>query len=513
MNIIASKTEIRKMAGKKNETHSKTSNSIDQLPTDVLIRSSKPSLSPCHSINSNESGVFFLDNERESTAESILDNGHSSRTPVRKLSNTSWPKGIKRLGDFIKDMRSAKNYETVLIDDHSESKDSENDYGCSSADGTLQNLTDDFEVQMNIKPPSNTLLDINYISHSGQLLRLRHPWKNPSPCTATLYKNILHTYKDTDKLIQKELIQMSSISSIQRLMPHKINSSTNVFCFAINLKSSSTPKTAKNDSDSAFIYGSTELAESKIWMQNLLGSMTSVFPFHQTQSYSRAGWCYTKMSLAAEWQLSWIMLTRKRSFLWSCSGKPIETIDLRKAKFVDVTATDDSVQGLNIDAGPGILIETSGCTLYLIMTTACETEKWKNVIYSAAVRNGIFLKDQQLTQDSVPVVVEKCINAIYAYGSREEGIYRKPGSKPLVDKLLDNFRKDACAVQNLSTSNVHVIASCLKKFMRDLPESLIGVLAMSFIGVSSKVQFYLSLLSLKTYGILFYRNDEPNREN
>jgi len=54
-----------------------------------------------------------------------------------------------------------------------------------------------------------------------------------------------------------------------------------------------------------------------------------------------------------------------------------------------------------------------------------------------------------------------------------EGIYRRSGSSSAVVKLLEAFRRDAWATQ--ITRNVyseHDVATVLRRFLRDLPESL-----------------------------------------
>ena len=45
-----------------------------------------------------------------------------------------------------------------------------------------------------------------------------------------------------------------------------------------------------------------------------------------------------------------------------------------------------------------------------------ETKNWHYIIKSAALKNGTSLEEQQLTKDFVPVIVDKCINFVYAHG-------------------------------------------------------------------------------------------------
>lgn len=94
---------------------------------------------------------------------------------------------------------------------------------------------------------------------------------------------------------------------------------------------------------------------------------------------------------------------------------------------------------------------------------------------SEALNNGAYLDQQQITKKYVPVIVEKCINFIYAHGSMTEGIYRRPGSASAVADLLTKFRKDAFAVQlTIDQYSEHDVSTALKRFFKDLPEPLLG---------------------------------------
>lgn len=82
-----------------------------------------------------------------------------------------------------------------------------------------------------------------------------------------------------------------------------------------------------------------------------------------------------------------------------------------------------------------------------------------------------------------------------------EGIYRKAGSSTNIQKLMTALRKDAFEVQITRFEyNEHDVSSALKRFLRELPEPLMGKLAVSFLSVSQmkslneKIQAYRELL-------------------
>jgi hypothetical protein len=59
-------------------------------------------------------------------------------------------------------------------------------------------------------------------------------------------------------------------------------------------------------------------------------------------------------------------------------------------------------------------------------------------------------------------------------GSLSEGIYRRAGSSTVLSELLARFRRDSWSVQlSPSQHSEHDVAGVLKRFFRDLPESLV----------------------------------------
>uniref|UniRef100_A0A8C4Z8G1 Myosin IXA n=1 Tax=Gadus morhua TaxID=8049 RepID=A0A8C4Z8G1_GADMO len=79
----------------------------------------------------------------------------------------------------------------------------------------------------------------------------------------------------------------------------------------------------------------------------------------------------------------------------------------------------------------------------------------------------------RLTNDerTVPLVVEKLINYIEMHGLYTEGIYRKSGSTNKIRELKQGLDIDVDSM-NLDDYTIHVIASVLKQWLRDLPNPL-----------------------------------------
>ncbi|KAJ8969771.1 hypothetical protein NQ314_001608 [Rhamnusium bicolor] len=207
------------------------------------------------------------------------------------------------------------------------------------------------------------------------------------------------------------------------------------------------------------IYGSRSMSERRIWMQLIAESLTNRFATKITTNFTRMGWAYVREEL-----------------YYAIDNQTVKRMDLRKARCIVLQSYQDTENNPRTnDRGPNMLIDGPDLVLYLRMWTSRETKVWCHIVKLDAHNNGANLDQQQLTKNDIPVIVEKCINFIYAHGSMSEGIYRRAGSGLLVSEVLTKFRKDAFAVQLTNDScTEHEVATALKRFFRDLPEPLLG---------------------------------------
>uniref|UniRef100_A0A674AV63 Myosin IXAb n=1 Tax=Salmo trutta TaxID=8032 RepID=A0A674AV63_SALTR len=84
---------------------------------------------------------------------------------------------------------------------------------------------------------------------------------------------------------------------------------------------------------------------------------------------------------------------------------------------------------------------------------------------------GVELSRLTSEERTVPLVVEKLINYIEMHGLYTEGIFRKSGSTNKIKELRQGLDTDVSSM-NLDDYNIHVIASVLKQWLRDLPNPL-----------------------------------------
>lgn len=276
-------------------------------------------------------------------------------------------------------------------------------------------------------------------------------------------------YSDNSCQHLKEHFRAENILSIQILQDKKYNyryDNDDLHCFELN---------TTGKSRGGHIYGSRSVSERRTWMQLIAESLTSRFSTKLTVNFSRMGWAYVREGVSGNWVGAWIIISQ-RELCYAIDKHRVKKMDLRKARCIVLQSYQDTENNPRTnDKGPNMLIDCPDLVLYLRMWTARETKVWCHIIKLEAHSNGANLDQQQLTKNDIPVIVEKCINYIYAHGSMTEGIYRRAGSGSLVSEILTKFGKDAFAVQltnDLCTE--YEVGTALKRFFRDLPEPLLG---------------------------------------
>lgn len=122
---------------------------------------------------------------------------------------------------------------------------------------------------------------------------------------------------------------------------------------------------------------------------------------------------------------------------------------------------------------------------------------WYSDIQRAAGGKGNALKDQQLSRNDIPIIVDSCISFITQYGEEEEepllsalmtagltvspcseglgheGIYRKNGATSRIKLLMDQFRRDARNVKlRIGDHFIEDVTDVLKRFFREVDDPI-----------------------------------------
>ncbi|XP_062538328.1 uncharacterized protein LOC134206614 [Armigeres subalbatus] len=375
------------------------------------------------------------------------------------------------------------------------------------------------------------LLTERLISHQGHVLKfpsgmIGDVFNELAPRSAVLKEKIIQTYQDPQKTQPKETLHLKFILSLQCVVQHKFNNEggPDLHCFEVvlampkkegssgsNQQLLTNPNLVITSNNSgnvktlrqSYMFGVHKRSDRNLWMAKILHSVTEVFPETCLAEFTRAGWCYMKKSVSSSWSGAWLLLTKRRLYFYNYQDHQLEQLDLRKARCIGGIESDESIRNLHTESGPSLFIDCPPyATLYFIMASPRETQIWKKIIKDTAHKNGSSIHSQQLTKNDVPVLIDKCVNFIYAHGSMSEGIYRKSGSSSQVTKILQLFKEDAFAVQLIRGEfNEYDVAGALKKFIRDIPSSFFGSYSISFVSISSlksvkdKIDSYKELLS------------------
>ncbi|XP_018357944.1 PREDICTED: uncharacterized protein LOC108757823 isoform X1 [Trachymyrmex cornetzi] len=311
----------------------------------------------------------------------------------------------------------------------------------------------------------------NPVTHRGIVYRTGmgiERAKDLVPRAAVLLDRKLSFYADKSMSTLKEVVELETVHSIHLLQDVKTMDSETVHCIAIS--GAGRP--------SVHIFYAKGIAERRIWAQRILEASTPIFPTKYTAEFTRAGWAYLKEGVTGTWFPAWLLLQQRiliyTKTLESAVNYAVnfEHVDLRKARCIVLRDQEGPIAACG--TVPVVVVDAGGSgALHIATSGTHESTAWRHALYQAATNCGPALDQQQITQDNVPVILDKCVNFIYAHGMMTEGIYRRSGSSSAVVKLLEAFRRDAWATQ--ITRNVyseHDVATVLRRFLRDLPESL-----------------------------------------
>ncbi|XP_069055586.1 arf-GAP with Rho-GAP domain, ANK repeat and PH domain-containing protein 3 isoform X2 [Pleurodeles waltl] len=178
---------------------------------------------------------------------------------------------------------------------------------------------------------------------------------------------------------------------------------------------------------------------------------------------------YKSMLNPSQWKEGFFLL--QRSHLFICPGEDgaaEDSINLQGLQELSVTT-----QSENSDKKEVLILGEKGRTFYLQGITHLDFLAWCSDIQTAAGGRGNFLRDQQLSRNDIPIIVDSCIAFITQYGLRHEGIYRKNGAKSRIKVLMDEFRRDARNVKlRISDNFIEDVTDVLKRFFRELEDPI-----------------------------------------
>uniref|UniRef100_A0A915CWN0 Rho-GAP domain-containing protein n=1 Tax=Ditylenchus dipsaci TaxID=166011 RepID=A0A915CWN0_9BILA len=169
-------------------------------------------------------------------------------------------------------------------------------------------------------------------------------------------------------------------------------------------------------------------------------------------------------------------VSKRVLYYWIQGFDAIFEADIRKIILIkrDIPIADYCNRIENSVTGP-ILIARKGSSLYLQAESDQATDLWFLCLDAELRKSGTTLEENRLTDDDVPVIVDKCLKLVSTFGLNQPGIYRKNGSAAEARDLLRDFRLDPYNVQlrSVTDESINAVADNLRSFFRQLQSPLI----------------------------------------
>ncbi|XP_063784629.1 arf-GAP with Rho-GAP domain, ANK repeat and PH domain-containing protein 3 isoform X1 [Pseudophryne corroboree] len=178
---------------------------------------------------------------------------------------------------------------------------------------------------------------------------------------------------------------------------------------------------------------------------------------------------YKAMLNPDQWMEGFFLLQKCHLFI--CPEEPgaaEDTVNLRSLQELTVSPSTENSEKKDI-----LILVEKGRTLYLQGFTRADFLAWSTDIKAAACSGENMLRDQQLSRNDIPIIVDSCIAFLTQYGLCHEGIYRKNGAKSRIKLLMDEFRRDARNVKlRINDNFIEDVTDVLKRFFRELDDPI-----------------------------------------
>ncbi|XP_046574077.1 uncharacterized protein LOC124282161 [Haliotis rubra] len=174
-------------------------------------------------------------------------------------------------------------------------------------------------------------------------------------------------------------------------------------------------------SNRLYLFAAENEGEKNRWMQSLskLICPGSIMKDVGVMEFSLGGNYYVKDNFSEDWRKSWLMLSWRLLYYMDQNQK-LETVDLRKASSIKYQEMDRGCR-MCTETGQHFVINATNRALYIQADLVRDTEKLFAACEKAMKESGRTLQDQQLTSDDVPVIVNRCIDAITMSGLKSKG--------------------------------------------------------------------------------------------
>ncbi|XP_050984169.1 arf-GAP with Rho-GAP domain, ANK repeat and PH domain-containing protein 3 isoform X2 [Labeo rohita] len=178
---------------------------------------------------------------------------------------------------------------------------------------------------------------------------------------------------------------------------------------------------------------------------------------------------YKAMLDPQQWKEGFFVLQKSNLFICPGNdGAAEDIINLKRLQELSIASETENHEKKDI-----LVLVEKGRTLHLQGMGRTDFSLWYTDIQKAAGGKGNTLKDQQLSRNDIPIIVDSCIAFITQYGLGHEGIYRKNGAKSRIKLLMEEFRKDARNVKlRIGDNFIEDVTDVLKRFFREIDDPI-----------------------------------------
>ncbi|XP_076878011.1 arf-GAP with Rho-GAP domain, ANK repeat and PH domain-containing protein 3 isoform X2 [Brachyhypopomus gauderio] len=203
-----------------------------------------------------------------------------------------------------------------------------------------------------------------------------------------------------------------------------------------------------------------------------IGKATTPLSCHclLAREFERVGMLrYRAMLDPQQWREGFFVLQKSNLFICPRNdGAAEDIINLKRLQELSMACEIDNHEKRDI-----LVLVEKGRTLHLQGMGRTDFSLWYADIQKAAGGRGNTLKDQQLSRNDIPIIVDSCIAFITQYGLGHEGIYRKNGAKSRIKLLMEEFRKDARNVKlRIGDNFIEDVTDVLKRFFREIDDPI-----------------------------------------
>uniref|UniRef100_A0A674A095 ArfGAP with RhoGAP domain, ankyrin repeat and PH domain 3 n=1 Tax=Salmo trutta TaxID=8032 RepID=A0A674A095_SALTR len=187
-----------------------------------------------------------------------------------------------------------------------------------------------------------------------------------------------------------------------------------------------------------------------------------------TREFERVGVLrYKAMRDPSQWKEGYFVLQKSNLFI--CPGNDGAAEDIINLKRLQELSESPV---LTKKKEILVLVE-KGRTLHLQGMGRLDFSLWYADIQRAAGGKGNTLREQQLSRNDIPIIVDSCIAFITQYGLGHEGIYRKNGATSRIKLLMEEFRNDARNVKlRMGDNFIEDVTDVLKRFFREIDDPI-----------------------------------------